>query len=149
MRSGLSPRLWRSHATVSRGYVSPASRRWSPSHSDAVRRTECTPLHILEDFERTTPVVVATRSDRFLDALTSPGEAVVVTSRQEDGSVSLVRPSASQLAPWLERYRGLGVVRAEGYLPNVLYAAQTSAGPYNNHVSTAAGRQRSFTSGGT
>jgi len=73
-------------------------------------------VHILEDVAQSGPIIVATHSDRFLDALASPSESVVITTLQQDGSVSLVRPNATQMAPWLERYRGLGSIRADGYL---------------------------------
>ncbi|MDX2024387.1 MAG: AAA family ATPase [Deltaproteobacteria bacterium] len=77
-------------------------------------------VHILEDAAQTVPVVVATHSDRFLDALSSPSRSVVVTHMQDDGSVSLMRLKPEQLGAWLERYRGLGSIRAEGYLPHVI-----------------------------
>lgn len=74
---------------------------------------------ILEDVARGCPVVIATHSDRFLDALERPADSVLLCDLAPDGSVALRRPNADALERWLARYRGLGAVRAEGYTAHV------------------------------
>lgn len=75
---------------------------------------------MLEELAETTPVVVATHSDRLLDALTDPGASVVVCEFDEARATRLRRLNAEALADWLTDYRGLGDLRENGYLPHVL-----------------------------
>ena len=61
------------------------------------------------------PVLITTHSDRVLDLLENPAESAVLCSLDRDGNTQLLRPNAASLAEWLEDYRGLGHLRAEGY----------------------------------
>lgn len=74
---------------------------------------------LLEDAAKGAPTLVATHSDRFLDALAEPAASVVLCELDHVGSTRLRRPDAARLAKWLEDYRGLGAIRAEGYGPQV------------------------------
>lgn len=60
-------------------------------------------------------VVIATHSDRLLDALSEPADAVVLFERDGDGATIVRRPSRPWLDKWLADYSGLGGARAEGY----------------------------------
>jgi predicted ATPase len=70
---------------------------------------------LLEELSQSTPVVVATHSDRLLDAVSDPASSVVLCELGHDRAARLCRPDPKALAAWLERYRGLGELRAEGY----------------------------------
>lgn len=75
-------------------------------------------INALYLFERATegcPVILATHSDRLLDALEDPASSVVLCELDENHSVRLLRPDRIRLEKWLKRYRGLGSLRAEGY----------------------------------
>ena len=74
---------------------------------------------MLEEVAETSPVIVATHSDRFLDALADPAGSVVLCELDEQRAMRLRRPNARRLAEWLESYRGLGAVRSEGYEAHV------------------------------
>ena len=60
-------------------------------------------------------IVIATHSDRLLDALSAPADAVVLFERDRDGATIARRPSRAWLDKWLADYSGLGGARAEGY----------------------------------
>jgi predicted ATPase len=70
---------------------------------------------MLEQVAETTPVILATHSDRLLDALGNPQGSVVLCNLDAKSAVQLQRPDANRLAEWLQSYRGLGSIRAEGY----------------------------------
>jgi predicted ATPase len=70
---------------------------------------------MLEEAAQHAPVIVATHSDRILDALSEPAKAVVLCELDENRATVLRRPNAERLAEWMERYRGLGSIRADGY----------------------------------
>ncbi len=70
---------------------------------------------LLEKASEGAPVLVATHSDRLLDALHEPDRSVVLCDLDEDRGVRLRRPNKGSLADWLEDYRGLGSLRADGY----------------------------------
>ncbi|MCY3021508.1 MAG: AAA family ATPase [Planctomycetota bacterium] len=74
---------------------------------------------MLEEVAKDCPVVLATHSDRLLDALANPAESVVLCELDERRAVQLKRPNAEQLHKWLQDYRGLGALRAEGYEAHV------------------------------
>lgn len=76
-------------------------------------------LDFFEDIAKTTPVVLATHSDSLLDGLTDPAAVAVLCERTPSRAVRLGRPDRDTLESWLERYRGLGDVRAAGYWPSV------------------------------
>jgi len=65
------------------------------------------------------PVLLATHSDHLLDALPDPAHAVRVCER-ERGRTRLRSLDREALAAWLEDYRGVGALRADGYMPSVL-----------------------------
>lgn len=72
-------------------------------------------LYLFELAAESCPVILATHSDRLLDALEDPVKSVVLCEIDERGSLRLLRPDRAKLEKWLERYRGLGSLRAEGY----------------------------------
>lgn len=72
-------------------------------------------LDFLQSLGRETPVLLATHSDRLLDALPKPAEQVVLCELGPAQATKLWRPDSSALAHWLERYRGLGELRTEGH----------------------------------
>lgn len=66
-----------------------------------------------EETARHLPVVVATHSDRLLDALSDPAAAAVLAELDRDAGVTrLWRPDAAGLEKWLLGYRGLGDIRS-------------------------------------
>lgn len=71
---------------------------------------------LLEDAAERAPVVLATHSDRLLDALDDPASSVVLCELDPQRAVQLRRPDAAKLADWLSSYRGLGSIRARGGL---------------------------------
>lgn len=70
---------------------------------------------LLESEAEKGPVVVATQSDGLLDALSDPAAQVVLCSRGPTDTIKIERPERQRLAKWLEQYRGLGAVRADGH----------------------------------
>ncbi|WP_434043668.1 MULTISPECIES: AAA family ATPase [Sorangium] len=77
-------------------------------------------LDFFESMAREFPVLVATHSDRLLDGLSDPARSVVLCSLDERQATQLVRPDPAALERWLERYRGLGDIRAAGHAASVL-----------------------------
>lgn len=82
---------------------------------------------MLESAAEATPVIVATHSDRFLDALKEPAASVVLCSLDESRATLLQRPNPERLADWLETYRGIGALRAEGLEPHVFDGGPSAA----------------------
>lgn len=76
-------------------------------------------VQLFEDLATQHPVLIATHSDVLLDALASPVEAVRVCELAA-GSTAVRDLDAAALTTWLERYRGVGHLRAEGYLSALL-----------------------------
>jgi len=70
---------------------------------------------LLEECSAHQPVVFSTHSDRLLDSLSEPARATVLCDLDEQRRLRLRRPDPRQLDRWLEEYRGLGHLRAEGY----------------------------------
>ncbi len=69
------------------------------------------------------PVVLSTHSDRVIELIDDPAEAVRVCSLQ--GSRVLVsRIDRTELPRWLEQFGDLGQLRAAGYLSRVLLPAE-------------------------
>jgi predicted ATPase len=60
------------------------------------------------------PVVLATHSDRLLDALPDPATSVVLCELDDRLATRLLRPDPPALQRWLARYRGVGDLRATG-----------------------------------
>ena len=78
-------------------------------------------VQLLEEVSMTCPVVLATHSDRLLDALTRPAESVVSCELGSDGATQLLRPDPPALDRWVGKYRGgFGVLRSEGVADVVL-----------------------------
>jgi len=69
---------------------------------------------------QTTPVVIATHSDRLLDALPDPCASVLLCELSAGRRTRLRRPDGLGLAQWLVGYRGLGHLRAEAPLALVM-----------------------------
>jgi predicted ATPase len=75
---------------------------------------------MLEEASTTAPIVVATHSDRLLDALEDPASVVRICELNERRAVRLRRLDSARLTEWLKDYRGLGALRGDGYAPQVL-----------------------------
>jgi predicted ATPase len=81
-------------------------------------------LGFFEEMAEHHPVVLATHSDRLLDSLQRPVEAVRVCEIEQPAARTRLRTlDADTLTRWLADYRGLGDVRSAGYLPHVLAKA--------------------------
>lgn len=76
-------------------------------------------VQILEAMGEHHPVLVTTHSDRMLDALSNPASSVAVCEL-ESGATKIRRLDPQALASWLADYRGLGDLRSEGHLVDVL-----------------------------
>ena len=70
---------------------------------------------MLEEAAESAPVIVATHSDRLLDALEDPAASVVLCELDGERALRTSRPDRARLGEWLRDYRGLGALRAEGY----------------------------------
>jgi predicted ATPase len=66
------------------------------------------------------PVVLATHSDRLLDGLSDPAAQTAICALDEHGATRIDRLDADRLGRWLEDYRGLGELRADGELGSVI-----------------------------
>lgn len=66
------------------------------------------------------PVVLTTHSDRVLELLSAPGEAVRVCALNEAGQAEIAQVDPEALSSWLGHYGDLGRLRAAGYLSRVL-----------------------------
>lgn len=74
---------------------------------------------MLEESAERAPVILATHSDRLLDAIEDPLRSVVLCDLDEHRTVRLRRPNEDKLADWLEDYRGFGSLRADGFESHV------------------------------
>lgn len=75
---------------------------------------------LLEELGKTCPVLVATHSDVFLDALSEDSARnITLCELDEHRSTQLFRPDPAQLSEWLSNYRGVGSIRQEGYGPHL------------------------------
>lgn len=72
-------------------------------------------LYLLEKAAENCPVLIATHSDRLLDAIEDPVKSVYLCELDPNRALRLLRPDRQKLDSWLETYRGLGSLRAEGY----------------------------------
>jgi hypothetical protein len=86
-------------------------------------------LAMLETSARKHPVVLATHSDRLLDGLSDPARQTAVCALDEHGATCIERLDADRLGRWLEDYRGLGELRADGELGSVLRHSSPAARP--------------------
>lgn len=73
---------------------------------------------MFEQLAETCPVIMATQSDQLLNALAEPSKSVILCEETSAG-ITFRRPNGDALQGWLERYRGLGTVRSEGYEDHV------------------------------
>lgn len=80
-------------------------------------------VDLLEEHARSRPVLVATHSDRFLDALEDPADSVVTCELDESRATVLLRPDRDALARWMEDFSGYGALRAAGHEAAVLTRA--------------------------
>jgi predicted ATPase len=84
-------------------------------------------LHLLEEESESTTVLLATQSDRLLDALSDPVQSTRVCELSGKERVTVVRELDKEaLDDWLQDYRGLGDLRAAGYLDAALGQADKS-----------------------
>lgn len=71
------------------------------------------------------PVILSTHSDRVLEMLEEPAEAIRVCALE--GSRAVVsRVDATELPRWLDEFGDIGQLRAAGYLPRVLIPLPTA-----------------------
>jgi predicted ATPase len=76
-------------------------------------------VQIFTSMGETHPVLLATHSDRLLDMLPDPVASVRVCELHADAT-RLRRLDAASLKEWIDDYRGLGDLRSEGHLIDVL-----------------------------
>ena len=60
-------------------------------------------------------MILATHSDRLLDALLNPQQSAVLCRLNEKRETELLKPDKDALEDWMKNYRGLGELRAKGY----------------------------------
>jgi len=73
-------------------------------------------LDLCERMAEDRPVLLATHSDRLVDGVSDPARSVVLCELDSMRMATrLARPNRTALGSWLERYRGIGDLRAEGY----------------------------------
>lgn len=70
---------------------------------------------LLDECSTQHPIVLATHSDHVLDSLSEPARSTVLCDFDEYRRLRLRRPDAARLGRWLQEYRGLGELRADGY----------------------------------
>jgi predicted ATPase len=83
-------------------------------------------LSMCESVAQSCPVVLATHSDRLLDALQEPAKSVVLCDLDENRASRLIHPDEEMLAKWLTKYRGLGDIRSTGLLGAVIPRPEAS-----------------------
>lgn len=71
-------------------------------------------LSMFETIAESCPVVLATHSDRLLDALQDPAKSVVLCDLDQKRAARLLRPDKAMLTKWLTKYRGFGDIRSTG-----------------------------------
>jgi hypothetical protein len=81
-------------------------------------------LEMFEDLAEDRAVVLATHSDRLLDGLKDPVASTVLCELDQHRATQLLRPDPERLARWLEKYRGIGQIRSEGFEKQVFPAEQ-------------------------
>jgi predicted ATPase len=86
-------------------------------------------MRVLDFFETAStecPVLLATHSDRLLDGLKEPAGSARLLSLDEERATRIAQPDPQALMQWLERYRGLGNLRSEGYEDTVFITSEQS-----------------------
>jgi predicted ATPase len=82
-------------------------------------------IGFFEAMAKEVPVVLTTHSDRLLDVLSDPVEAVRVCELDDLDAGTRVRAlDPEPLAAWLKEYRGVGELRSAGYLSSVMEPEQ-------------------------
>ena len=71
-------------------------------------------LGFFESLAEERPVLLATHSDRLLDALEHPERSAVLCELDEDRATRLLRPDAEKLKLWLEKFT-MGEMRSGGH----------------------------------
>lgn len=84
-------------------------------------------VQLFEEASASYPVILSTHSDRLLDLVADPAATVRVCELQTDYRTRLRKLDAAQLSKWMERYRGLGDIRAAGQLRSILAVTKDSA----------------------
>jgi predicted ATPase len=77
---------------------------------------------VLEFFETMAadfPVLIATQSERLVEALSDPARAVVLCDLDARRATRVTRPDRAALVKWLQRYRGVGDLRGVGFLSSM------------------------------
>jgi predicted ATPase len=75
---------------------------------------------LLEALSEESTILVATHSDRFLDALTAPQDSVVLCALGPRRETILLRPDKALLQKWLQENDGLGHIRRLGYEASIM-----------------------------
>jgi predicted ATPase len=83
-------------------------------------------ISLLTSMENPAPVLLSTHSDRVLELIENPADAIVVCSLNGN-KTELLQLNKEELSKWLEKFGSVGQLRAEGYLSQVLVAAPGSA----------------------
>jgi predicted ATPase len=79
---------------------------------------------LLESLSSERTILVATHSDRFLDALTKPEDSVVLCSLGPRRETQILRPDKVLLKRWLQSYEGFGQIRRVGHEASVMTRAE-------------------------
>lgn len=77
-------------------------------------------MTLLEAAAAQHPVVLATHSDTLLDCLSDPIASTIVCELSEEGDTRLRSLDAGALAQWMAEYRGVGALRADGWLAQIV-----------------------------
>jgi predicted ATPase len=78
-------------------------------------------MSLLSSLPGGAPVLISTHSDRVLELLDEPAQALRVCSLQQ-GKAEVATIDPDELPRWLAEFGDLGQLRASGYLPRVLVA---------------------------
>ncbi len=93
-------------------------------------------VQLFESMSEKRPVLAATHSDRFLDAVSDPASSVVICSLDEMRRTQVVRPDKEALLEWLNDYGGYGRLRAAGQERSVMPIFEDGAfGVHNDGTS--------------
>ena len=74
------------------------------------------------------PVLITTHSDRLLDYLSDPVGSAVLMELDEKRATRLLRPDPGMYAKWMDRYAGLGDIRADGAERSIFTREDGAAG---------------------
>lgn len=77
-------------------------------------------LGFFESLSRRYPVLLATHSDRLLDALDEPEKAAVLCELDSKRATRLLRADSKKLKAWLQKFGGLGEIRGAGHETSVM-----------------------------